>query len=90
MSKIDWKHYIPLALIGFLSFVLLIGLVDITGLLKPIRMPIIVTRLTLLVFSVFGGIMFFGMVQLGFFVWKGTLFIINKVSRFIHERRSTQ
>ena len=80
MSETNWINYIPLAVMGFIFSVLIIGVTDINWLTTPLNLSIIDNRLNLLFFSFFGGSCFFGMVQFGFFIWKGGLFILNKLT----------
>ena len=80
MSETNWINYIPLAVMGFIFSVLIIGVTDIYWLTTPLNLSIIDNRLDLLFFSFFGGSCFFGMVQFGFFIWKGALFILDKLT----------
>lgn len=78
-SKIEWQFYVPLSLIGYLFVVLLIATYNQEWLLSPMTLPHF-NRLSLLTFSLFGGILFFGMIQFGFYVWRASLFIVKKLT----------
>ena len=88
-SKVEWSFYIPLSLIGYLFAVLLIAKYNQEWLLSPLNLPPF-NRLSLLTFSLFGGILFFGMCQFGYYIWKGSLYIVSKFSRFTHAKRTEE
>jgi len=88
MSETSWNDYIPLAVMGFLSAILIIGVTDVNWLLTPIDLPTTTHRLSLLFFSLFYGICFFGMVQFGFFIWKGVSYLLDKLTVLYTEKRS--
>ena len=85
-SKVEWYFYVPLSLIGYIFAVLLIATYNQEWLLSPLNLPT-TNRLSLLTFSLLGGICFFGMCQFGYYIWKGALYVVNKFSRFTHEER---
>jgi len=86
-SEVKWYLYIPLAIIGFLFAVLIIASFNQEWLLTPLDLPA-PSRLSLLVFSLLGGMFFFGMCQLGYYIWKASLYLVDKFSTFTHEKRS--
>lgn len=79
-TELEWHHYIPLSLIGFLFGVLLLAIANQERLLRPLTTPTF-SRLSLLFFSWFGGICFIGMLRFGYYIWKGTLYLVNRISR---------
>ena len=85
-SKVEWQFYMILSLIGYVFSVLLIAMYNQEWLLMPLTLPPF-NRLSLLTFSLFGGIFFFGMCQFGYYIWKGSLYIVNKVPRFTSDKR---
>jgi hypothetical protein len=84
-NKVEWPWYIPLSIIGFLFAVLLIGAFNMEWLVQPLNLPPW-NRLSLLFFSLFGGTLFFGMIQFGYYVWKGSLFIVDKIHSVISQQ----
>jgi len=84
-SEVKWQFYILLSSIGYLFAVLLIAKYNQEWLLAPLNLPHF-NRLSLLTFSLFGGICFFGMCQFGYYIWKGSLYIVSWFSRFTSEK----
>jgi len=87
MNEMKWYDYIPLSIIGFIFSVLLIGIFNLDWLITPLNLSINDNRLTILFCSLLSGICFFGMIQLGFYIWSLSLFIIDKISTIIHNKR---